>query len=102
MAALEEDYEKLVQLAAKKVRQMKGAVPLSLPATVDIPAEAVADQEAAGMDGTSPSGEAVRIILTAIRAGAKAPSWRLRWKSATRHSGRLPRRRRPRKASARS
>ncbi|NLT36033.1 MAG: 3-hydroxyacyl-CoA dehydrogenase/enoyl-CoA hydratase family protein [Gaiellales bacterium] len=74
VAALEEDYEKLVQLAVAKVRELKGMVPLSLPETVDIPPEAVVDQEAAGMDGTPLSKEAVGIILTAIRGGVKAPS----------------------------
>lgn len=53
---------------------LKDAVPPVLPAALDIPAEAVGDQEAAAMDGTPLSKEAVAIILEAVRAGVKAPS----------------------------
>ncbi len=74
VSALEEEYEALVQLAAAKARELKDAVPPVLPAALDIPAEAVGDQEAAAMDGTPLSKEAVAIILEAVRAGVKAPS----------------------------
>lgn len=74
VAALEDEYEALVQLAAAKARELRGAVPPVLPDKLDIPADAVGDQEAATMDGTPLSKEAVGIILEAVRAGVKATS----------------------------
>lgn len=74
VSALEEDYEGLVRLAAGKVRELASQVPLVLPDTLDLPAQSLADQEAAAMDGTPLSKEAVGIILEAVRAGAKAPN----------------------------
>lgn len=74
VSAIESDYEDLVRTAAAKVRELEGKVPLALPAVPDVSEDAIADQEAATMDGTPLSKEAVGIILDAIRAGVKAPS----------------------------
>lgn len=75
VSSLEDEYEDLVMAAAAKVRELKDDVPPAIPAMLDIPADGVADQEAAAMDGTPLSKEAVGIILDAVRAGVKAPSF---------------------------
>lgn len=74
VSSLEEEYEALVTAAVGKVRELKGKVPPVIPATLDIGADGVADQEATTMNGIPLSKEAVGIILDAVRAGVKAPS----------------------------
>lgn len=72
-AAIVEDYEELVRMAAAKVHELKGKVPPTLPSVLDIPADALSDQQPSAMDGTPLSKEVVGIILEAVRAGVSAP-----------------------------
>jgi enoyl-CoA hydratase/3-hydroxyacyl-CoA dehydrogenase len=71
VSATEEEYEALVQLAARRVRELEGTLPLALEA-LSVPEDALADVEATSVDGVPLSGEVVRIILEAVREGAKA------------------------------
>ncbi|NLT35996.1 MAG: 3-hydroxyacyl-CoA dehydrogenase/enoyl-CoA hydratase family protein [Gaiellales bacterium] len=69
VSALEDDYWKLVQLAADRARALSGAMPTDQPsglAAADIP-----EQEATQMDGTPLSAQACGIILDAVRAGVQ-------------------------------
>lgn len=69
VSALEDDYWKLVQLAADRARGLSGAMPTDQPSGLsqtDIP-----EQETAQMNGTPLSTQTCAIILAAVRAGVQ-------------------------------
>jgi len=72
VAALEDDYEGLVRLAAERVRALAGSLPLPEPSRAGVDVAAVRAQ-AAVPEGANLSRETVRIIGEAIVAGLEAP-----------------------------
>jgi enoyl-CoA hydratase/3-hydroxyacyl-CoA dehydrogenase len=73
VSALEDDYEKLVGLAAERVRALAGSLPLPTADTSGISEEDLAVGDAISADGSVLSSEVVGIIAGAIKDGLRAP-----------------------------
>ena len=73
VSALEEDYEALVHLAAKRTRELAGRVPLSTFDQASMAALTIDGGEPVGADGQPLSRETLDIIVAGIKAGLAAP-----------------------------